>query len=165
MTLFIYTDGARKRGDGGWAFVAVLNGREYHRASGKEERTTNNRMELHAILKALAWSQSYHDNVIIVTDSQYSITVLTAPIDTTRPPRPYKNIDLIRMGRQLISPRHKFEWVKGHSGHEWNEFADKLAGHAVRGIEAQAVFKPRSAPNRPASTTGTAEAEKPLKTA
>lgn len=161
VCLFVYTDGARKGGDGGWAFVAVLNGREVHRDSGKEERTSNNRMELTAILKALAWSHSYTavDNVIIVTDSQYSITVLTRERDQNRSPYPLpKNHDLIKIGRSLIGPRHKFEWVKGHSGHEWNDFADKLATQAVRDVEAQAVFKPRKRPGGRfgAGTTGNA---------
>jgi DNA polymerase-1 len=160
VCLFIYTDGARKDGDGAWAFVAVLNGREVHRESGKVVGTTNNRMELTAILKALAFAQQYGhvDNVIIVTDSQYSIRVIKQPGRCTVAGALRKNYDLIRQCKSLVTERIKFEWVKGHSGNEWNEFADKLATLAVRrGMPANAVFKPRKRPVSPLSLYGTGD--------
>lgn len=162
MCVFTYTDGARRGRNGGWAFVAVSNGKEIHRTSGKIENTTNNRMELMAILKALAWSAGCCtvDNVIIVTDSKYCISVLSRPPVTSRSPYPLpKNIDLIKIGRSLITSRHRFEWVRGHSGNEWNEFADKLAGAAVRDIPSNEVFKPRHSPITPITLTRASQSE------
>lgn len=157
--IFVYTDGARKGGDGAWAFVAVRNGAEIHRDSGKVEHTSNNRMELLAILKGLAWSLSARiDNVIIVTDSQYCITVLTRVIPANPFPL-YKNHDLIQQARSLLTARHKFEWVRGHGTNEWNNFVDLLAGKAVRDIPASAVLKPP----KPLLGPAPVQAPRPLK--
>jgi ribonuclease HI len=128
VTLFLFTDGAcRRSGLGGWACVAVSNGQEVWRISGSADDTTNNAMELMAILRGLAKAATYSDNVIVTTDSKYAIAVATRPDKANPFPLP-KNIVLIRQIRSLAKPpRVKFEWVKGHSGHKWNELADKLA--------------------------------------
>jgi ribonuclease HI len=127
MPLYVYTDGAcRRNGDGAWAFVAVSHGKEIHAESGKQFGTTNNRMELYAILMALVWiSKRPVDNVIIVTDSKYSITVITRPTKANPFPLP-KNHDLIQLARKLVGDTQLI-WVKGHSGCPWNDRADRLA--------------------------------------
>lgn len=151
MCLFVYTDGAcRRSGDGAWAFVAVSNGREIYNESGKDTGTTNNRMELNAIVMGLAWAAKQHvDNVIIVTDSKYSIAVLTRPDKANPFPLP-KNIDLIRIGRSIMRgmSKIKFEWVKGHSGNQWNERADALAVSLRDGTDGPITV--RRAPGKPA---------------
>jgi ribonuclease HI len=147
---FVYTDGAcRRSGDGGWAFVAVCNGNEVHHESGKDSGTTNNRMELYAILSALVWvSKNRIANVIIVTDSKYCITVLTRAKDQNRSPYPLpKNHDLIKIARTLTAGV-KFEWVKGHAGNVWNEQADKRASAARD--DNGGLLTLRRAPGRPA---------------
>jgi ribonuclease HI len=152
MALYVYTDGAcRRNGDGAWAFVAVSNGKEIHAESGKQFGTTNNRMELYAILSALIWIQrQFIDNVIIVTDSQYSITVLTRPEKANPYPLP-KNHDLIQLARKMLG-NAKLCWVKGHSGNPWNDRADQLAT-ATRDDNG-ALLTVRRAPGRTLRITG-----------
>jgi ribonuclease HI len=135
---FLFTDGSCKRnGDGGWAFVAVIDGEIHEEQWGNEQSTTNNRMELAAILKAMVWAHTECvDNVIIVTDSQYCINMLTDMNYT-----PKANKALVNIGRAILIQRPmKFEWVKGHSGNPFNERADALCNFAAKRL-SQANFK------------------------
>jgi ribonuclease HI len=137
----IYSDGACKGnpGRGGWGAVLRYKGVERD-IFGGEQDTTNNRMELLAVIKALeALSRSCE--VVITTDSQYVKNGITRWIVgwkqngwRTSQKKPVKNIDLWQQLDALVgNHRIDWRWVKGHSGHAENERADVLAN---RGIEA-----------------------------
>lgn len=126
----IYTDGScdnlRHPNYGGWAYVIIEDDVIIEEESGCGTHTTNNRMELTAIIHSLL-NLPYFTSVTIYTDSQYCIGVLT---------RKYKaqaNLDLIEQFFDMVDEKSldvSFEWVKGHSGNEWNERADKMANDA-----------------------------------
>tara|TARA_A100001015_G_scaffold302760_1_gene391380 strand:- start:795 stop:1244 length:450 start_codon:yes stop_codon:yes gene_type:complete len=133
--LQIYTDGAclGNPGPGGWAAIIIENGQE-RVFSGNDNMTTNNRMELLAIIKAL---ESINENLelIIYTDSKYVINGITSWIknweanswkNSTK--QPVKNVDLWKK-LDMNAKKHNIEWiwVKGHSGNFFNEKVDEIA--------------------------------------
>lgn len=135
----IYTDGACRGnpGPGGWAAL-LLSGEHERELSGAEAATTNNRMELTAVIRALeALKRPVHGRVF--TDSQY---VRQGILDwvpqwkargwKTADKKPVKNQDLWQALDEL-SRRHQLEWhwVKGHSGNAGNERVDALANRAI----------------------------------
>ena len=108
---------------------------------GGEGQTTNNRMELTAVIEALA-ALKRPSRVILHTDSQYVMKGITEWIHgwkvkgwRTAAREPVKNADLWRRLDELVSG-HEIEWVwvRGHSGHEGNERADKLANKGVASV-------------------------------
>lgn len=124
----IYTDGAcnnlKEPHWGGWAYIITEGGAIVHDESGAEKHTTNNRMELTAIINSFT-ELPKRSEVHIYTDSQYCITVLKG----NKKQYP-KNMDLIKAFRQIVADGEhdvRFHWVKGHNGNEFNEMADKLA--------------------------------------
>jgi len=134
----IYTDGAciGNPGPGGWAWV-VPHGMF---ASGCEEMTTNQRMEVRAVLEAL----SAHDGrVVVVSDSAYVVNCFRQHWWVNWKARgwrnakgqPVANQDLWRPLIELVQNRGfdqvSFRWVKGHSGDPMNELVDKLATEAA----------------------------------
>ncbi len=138
----IYTDGACKGnpGTGGWGALLECNG---HRRElfGGEKRTTNNRMELLAVIRALEALNKPSD-VRIHTDSQYVQKGISEWIHAwkkrnwlTADRKPVKNDDLWRE-LDFLAQRHRIEWlwVRGHAGHDGNEYADKLANQGVRTV-------------------------------
>ena len=132
----IYTDGACRNnpGRGGWGAILVYGGREKE-LSGGEKLTTNNRMELSAVIAALS-ALKEDCEVTLTTDSQYVVNAIEKRwLDSWRnngwrksDKSHVQNVDL---WEQLISllERHKvsFVWVKGHNGHPYNERCDVLA--------------------------------------
>lgn len=150
----IYTDGACRGnpGPGGWAWVVPETG-EY--ASGGEPDTTNNRMEMTAVIKALkAFADS--KELVICSDSKYIVDCINKAWWKnwikrgwkTADKKPVKNQDLWEEMLGLISARTdmpqsetgkgeakkevRFEWVKGHSEDEGNKEADRLAVEAAK---------------------------------
>lgn len=135
----IWTDGGCRPnpGPGGWG--AVLKFREAERElSGAEPATTNNRMELTAVIKALE-SLTRPVKVRLHTDSTYVMQGITKWIHgwkkngwKTSAKEPVKNEDLWRALDEVVK-RHDIEWkwVKGHAGHPENERADGLANKGV----------------------------------
>ena len=135
----IFTDGACKGnpGPGGWG--AVLNYQEHTKEiCGNSLETTNNIMELTAVIKALKVLKE-PCNVVITTDSNYVKDGITDWINNwknngwkTSHKKPVKNKD-IWMKLDKLSSEHDIEWrwVKGHSGHPENERADELANEAI----------------------------------
>jgi len=135
----IYTDGACRGnpGPGGWAalLIAGTNEREI---SGAETLTTNNRMELTAVIRALeALKRPVQGN--LYTDSQYVrkgvlewMPQWKARGWKTADKKPVKNQDLWQALDDLVK-RHELEWhwVKGHSGNAGNERVDELANRAI----------------------------------
>ncbi len=124
----IYTDGAciPNPGKGGWGFVVVCKGSPIVERSGSEMDTTNNRMEFQAVIEALLWLESDMP-AEIYSDSQLVVNVLNGDW------RGKKNTDLVDEGRDLMARKAvELEWVRGHDGNKWNEYADSLAEGAAR---------------------------------
>lgn len=139
----MYTDGAcsGNPGPGGWAWVLVLNGKLILQDSGYEKETTNNRMELLAVingLQNLITTKQEKTSLVIYTDSNYVKQGITTWIKTwkkngwkTSNKQPVKNKDLwetLDTLQQEFSPN--WQWVKGHSANELNNLCDKLAVEA-----------------------------------
>ena len=134
-TCVIYTDGAclGNPGPGGWA-VLVLIESESSTLSGGDPSTTNNRMELQAVLAALAHLHEPFE-VQLYTDSRYVIDGISDWIHTwsvndwrTANRKPVKNKDLwqqLLVHTQIHSIT--WHWVRGHSGNQFNELVDSLA--------------------------------------
>ena len=133
--LEIYTDGAclGNPGPGGWAALIIDNNQE-RILSGNNEMTTNNRMELLAVIKALE-SINHHLEITIYTDSKYVINGITSWIKKWKTndwknssKTPVKNIDLWKI-LDVSSQKKKIKWVwvKGHSGNNYNDKVDKIA--------------------------------------
>lgn len=138
----IFTDGACKGnpGAGGWGALLRFAGHEKELFGG-ENPTTNNRMELLAVIRALeALKRPCH--VRLHTDSQYVQKGISAWIHgwkqrnwRTSDNKPVKNVDLWQRLDDLAGG-HQVEWlwVKGHAGHDGNERADRLANDGVESI-------------------------------
>ena len=135
----IFTDGACKGnpGPGGWGAVLRMGAVEKE-LSGGEELTTNNRMEMMAVVQALT-ALKRPCAVTLSTDSRYVMDGLTKWIYgwqkngwKTADKKPVKNADLWQELLAAAKP-HKiaWQWVKGHAGHPENERADKLASDAA----------------------------------
>lgn len=135
----IYTDGACKGnpGPGGWGALLTFDGQEKELCGG-EFSTTNNRMELTAVIEALA-ALKRPSRVILHTDSQYVQKGITEWIRgwkakgwKTAAKAPVKNVDLWKRLDELAARHHvDWRWVKGHAGHDGNERADALANRGV----------------------------------
>jgi ribonuclease HI len=134
-TVVIYTDGACKGnpGPGGWG-AWLRSGQHEQELCGGEAVTTNNRMELTAVIRALA-ALKRPCEVAIYTDSQYVRQGITEWIHgwkrrgwVTADKKPVKNADLWRaLDQEAMRHQIHWRWVKGHSGDEGNERADALA--------------------------------------
>lgn len=132
----IYTDGAcsGNPGKGGWGAVLVYNNNEKELCGGEKE-TTNNRMELTAVISALKAVKEPCE-ITVTTDSKYVCDAVTKGWVygwkrngwKKSDKKPALNVDLWEQLLPLLEV-HKvtFNWVKGHNGHEYNERCDKLA--------------------------------------
>jgi ribonuclease HI len=135
----VFSDGACKGnpGPGGWGALLRYRGVEKELWGG-EGHTTNNRMELLAVIKALQ-ALKRRSSVRITTDSQYVKKGITEWVGRwkrngwkTAAGKPVKNADLWRELDSAVA-RHQVEWhwVRGHSGHAENERADELANRGI----------------------------------
>jgi ribonuclease HI len=137
----VYADGACKGnpGPGGWGVLLVAEGRE-RELHGGEPATTNNRMELTAVIRALE-ALPHGSRVLLYTDSQYVQKGMTEWIASwkrrgwrTADKKPVKNEDLWKHLDELARDRQvAWHWVRGHNGHPGNERADALANKGVDG--------------------------------
>ncbi len=135
----IYTDGACKGnpGPGGWGALLVYGAHE-RELFGGEPATTNNRMELTAVIRALA-SLSPHCEVDLYTDSLYVKNGIESWIHgwkkngwKTADRKPVKNAELWReLDTQARRHTIRWHWVRGHDGHAGNDRADVLANRGV----------------------------------
>jgi ribonuclease HI len=131
----IFTDGAcsGNPGPGGWGAILRTKGVEKE-LSGGEKDTTNNRMEMMAVIVALE-ALTRPCEVTVTTDSQYVIKGMMEWLPgwkkrnwLTAGKKPVKNVDLWhRMEKAATSHKLDWVWVRGHQGHAENERADQLA--------------------------------------
>ncbi len=135
----LYTDGSCKGnpGPGGWGALLEF-GKHTKELSGGESATTNNRMELTAVIEGLR-TLNRSCQITVVTDSTYVKDGITKWIANwkrngwqTKARKPVKNKDLWEaLDAELSTHDVSWEWVKGHAGHPGNERADQLANAGV----------------------------------
>jgi ribonuclease HI len=138
-SVIIYTDGACKGnpGIGGWGAVLRYGGHEKH-LKGGQPHTTNNRMELTAVIEALK-ALKFDCEIELFTDSQYVQKGVCEWLDgwkqrgwKTASKSPVKNADLWQILDQLLKNHViRWHWVKGHSGDPGNDLADALANQGA----------------------------------
>ncbi len=141
--LKIWTDGSclGNPGPGGWAFIAT-DGKNTAERSGGERDTTNNRMELTAVIRAISAARR-HNEIEIHTDSQYVKNGMQTWIKNwrknnwrTADKKPVKNKELWIMLDELASQiKIHWVWVRGHNGNEMNERCDELARTAAEKMQ------------------------------
>ena len=135
----IFTDGACKGnpGPGGWGAI-MKYGDHMKELNGYSAETTNNIMELTAVIEALK-SLTRPCNIILTTDSNYVKNGITEWIHNwkkkgwkTANKKPVKNKECwLQLDVEVQRHQIEWKWVKGHSGHPENERADELANEAV----------------------------------
>ncbi|WP_155737524.1 ribonuclease H family protein [Agrobacterium tumefaciens] len=144
--LHVFTDGAcdPNPGPGGWAFVAIENGAIIHNESGSDAATTNNRMEMQAVIAALRWMQSNgYAAAQVHSDSQYCVKGANewrhgwARKNWMRGENLIPNADIWQQISEILDAVSvSLNWVRGHSGISGNEAADRLACDALkRGLQ------------------------------
>ena len=141
-TVELFVDGAcsGNPGPGGWGALLVFGDREKELFGG-EAATTNNRMELTAVIRALE-SLRRDCDVELYTDSQYVKNGIQSWIHTwkrngwkTADRKPVKNAELWReLEAQAERHRIRWHWVRGHTDHPGNDRADALANRGVVGV-------------------------------
>jgi ribonuclease HI len=129
--VLVYTDGAcdPNPGKGGWAAVIIRPDETIRKISGSERKeTTNNRMEMTAVLMALRELLPVDGPVVVRSDSELLVKTLKRQYGRKA------NLDLWReLDREVGRfPAISFEWVRGHAGDRYNEMADQLANRAMR---------------------------------
>ena len=132
----IFTDGAARPnpGQGGWGFVRVKDGEIQDEKFGREEMTTNNKMELTALIEAFK-SIGDDEEVDVFTDSDLCVKTINewAPgwerRGWKRKDGPVKNVELVKelFALHKQKPKARLKWVKAHNGWLWNEYADCLS--------------------------------------
>ena len=144
MHVEIFTDGACRGnpGPGGWGAVLRYNG-TVKELYGGERLTTNNRMEMMAVISALR-ALTRRCDVVLTTDSQYVKNGIQQWMSNwkkrgwrTSDRKPVKNQDLWMLLDELVAQHDvQWHWVRGHSGHEENEWADALANRGIDELES-----------------------------
>jgi len=139
----IFTDGACKGnpGPGGWGALLIAGGHKKEMFGG-EPNTTNNRMELKAVIEALT-ALKRPCEIIVHTDSKYVQKGISEWIHgwkmrgwKTAAKEPVKNVDLWQaLDAAQAMHRIEWRWVKGHAGHNGNERADALANLGVASVD------------------------------
>ena len=140
----IYTDGACRGnpGPGGWGALLKFGSKE-KQLYGSESLTTNNRMELRAVIEALS-ALKRPCNVSVTSDSTYVLKGINEWLPNwkkrgwlTSGKKPVKNEDLWKSLDSLKSVHNiEWHWVKGHSGHLENELVDQLANKGIDELQA-----------------------------
>lgn len=144
--IVLFTDGAcsGNPGPGGWACVLALPDGRARELAGREDATTNNRMEMRGVIEGLRATRATPGKAVVHTDSTYVLGGITRWILgwkrrgwTTAAGEPVKNEDLWRELDALVAGRGRggveWRWVKGHAGHDANERCDELAVALSRG--------------------------------
>lgn len=156
--IFLYTDGASSGnpGPGGYGVVLKCAGREME-MSGGFSLTTNNRMELLAVIKGLEAIRWQNAEVHVYSDSSYVVNAINKGWLENWKRKGYakvKNPDLwMRFARLYAMHRVSFHWIKGHAGHPENERCDALAVAAGSGAVAAGHQLPPDPGYRPDDPT------------
>lgn len=133
----VFTDGSSEGnpGPGGWGAVLVVDGQVVAQDYGSEPHTTNNRMELTAMIAGLEMVPP-ETPTDVYTDSELVVNILTKWAAgwrdrgwTKKSSGPIANLELVQRAFQLAEakPLANIRWIKAHSGNRWNEYADSLA--------------------------------------
>ncbi|MCX7728380.1 MAG: ribonuclease HI [Bacteroidia bacterium] len=132
----VYTDGAcsNNPGKGGWAAI-LLYKNKVKKLSGGYKKTTNNRMELMAVIEALSAIKNKQLPVIVYSDSEYVVNSINKGYIYQWMSKDFKNVKNPDLWKKLISMMRefknlRFEWVKGHANNKLNEECDKMAVYA-----------------------------------
>ncbi len=134
----VFTDGAcdPNPGPGGWGAVKVLSGEVLAERSGHDPDTTNNRMELMALIQGYGMVEA-GEAITVFSDSIYCVRTVNEWAEQWqangwrrgKKKEPVQNLELVQelfeLSRSL--PLARAEWIRGHSGHRWNEYADALS--------------------------------------
>lgn len=134
----VFTDGfcEPNPGQGGWGAVKVINGQIIEERHGQEQQTTNNRMELKALLdgyKMLNGNEElplYSDSALCVnTINKWAAAWKRNGWTRGKKREEIKNLDLVKELYESAQshPRAKLQWIRGHAGSRWNEYADALS--------------------------------------
>lgn len=123
--LHLYTDGSCRRGRGcGWSYIILDDEKKsvIYYDSGFEEKSTNNRMEITAIINGLRKISEMKQDVTVYSDSLQTIKAMTGKCKKSQ------NLDLFDvLDKEVENLNISWEWVKGHNGDEWNQEVDKMA--------------------------------------
>ena len=143
MKISIYTDGAcsGNPGIGGWGVVILIPREKPVHLNGGSNNTTNNQMELTAIIEGLQYFKE-SKQILIITDSKYVINGIESWIKNwkkngwkTSSKKPVKNKDLWeKLDKEITKHAIEWQWVKGHAGNDNNEKADYLARRFIEEI-------------------------------
>ena len=138
----VFTDGSASPnpGPGGWGVVFVKNGEVISQRHGSSPQTTNNRMELTALIEAFKFIPK-DEEIVVYSDSDLCVKTLTQWASMwekrgwKRKTGPVQNLDLVKEAYYLLRdlPKVKVKWIKAHNGWLWNEYADSLATAWMRG--------------------------------
>ena len=137
----VFTDGScsGNPGPGGWGAVRVQDGQVVHERYGFEPETTNNRMELQAMITGLGFIEP-GETVDVYTDSKLVVDTLTRwaagweKRGWRRSAGPVKNLELVQTAYRLSQerPGAHIRWSRAHDGARWNEYADALSSAYMR---------------------------------
>lgn len=127
--LVFYTDGAYSsaREQGGVGLVILLNDKKIGEYSNMYKNTTNNQMELSAVIIALRLIKKEYDSITIYSDSMYVIGCATKGWQRKKNVKLWNEFDKQFERVSKLCSNIKFEHIKGHNGDKWNEYCDKLA--------------------------------------
>jgi ribonuclease HI len=137
----VFTDGSCEGnpGPGGWGFVRVEDDRIVAQKRGSDPSTTNNRMELTALIEAYR-ALPKDAKITVYSDSQLCVKTINEWAagwerrGWRRKGGPIANLELVRALYDLVGehPRARLQWIRSHDGSRWNEYADALATSATR---------------------------------
>ncbi|OGJ52271.1 hypothetical protein A2335_02170 [Candidatus Peregrinibacteria bacterium RIFOXYB2_FULL_32_7] len=133
MNLNLYTDGSciGNPGPGGWGFVFLENGKIFKKDSGGEAETTNNRMEIQAVIEGLKYiltDLEFEDAELkIYSDSRLLISTMNENWKRKKNLDLWNILDLLLIDLRKKTFKISWHWVKAHNGNLYNEMVDKIA--------------------------------------